>query len=117
MRDQQRQCAQIIEATYFETVCDESDDAFTLVDHKLGVVPKARLPYILKQVRMNGRHLEYMLKHLQEMPSDLESYYESTDSVTDYVDLDAYVPSQPKYVYLKVKGKNEKTKIRSSLKT
>ena len=96
MRDQQRQSAQVVEATYFETTCDGSDEPFTLVDHSLGVIPKARLPYLLKQVRMNGRHLDYMLKHLQEMPADIETYYESIDSVAEYVDLDSYVPSQPK---------------------
>ena len=53
---------------------------------------------MLKQIKMNGRHLSYMLKHLQIMPDDLEAYYETTDSVADYVDLDSYVPSQPKSV-------------------
>ena len=85
-----------MEATFFETVLGESDEPFTLVDQKLGVVPKARIPYVLKQVRMNGRHLEYMLKHLQKMPSDMESYYETIESVAEFVDLDSYVPSQPK---------------------
>ena len=97
MRDLQRQSEQVVEATFFETTCDGTDEEpFTLVDQNLGVIPKARLPYILKQVRLNGRHLAYMLKHLQEMPTDIETYYESVDSVAEYVDLDSYVPSQPK---------------------
>ena len=86
-----------MESTFFETTCGTDDDEpFTLVDQSLGVIPKARLPYLLKQVRMNGRHLQYMLKHLAEMPADLETYYEKVDSVADYVDLDSYVPSHPK---------------------
>ena len=99
MRDHQRQSEQIVEATYFETVCDDSDEPFTLVDSKLGVISKARLPYVLKQVRMNGRHLQYMLDHLQEMPADVEKHFESVDSVIETVDLNAYVPSQPRLVY------------------
>lgn len=96
MRDHQRQCEQIVEATYFETAVDESEDPFTLVDAKMGVVSKARLPYVLKHVRMNGRHLQYMLTHLKEMPADLEAHYAAIDTVTDTIDLGAYVPSHPR---------------------
>ena len=96
LREQQRRSEQIVEATYFETVCGDGEEPFTLVDKSLGVVPKSRLPYVLKQVRMNGRHLQYMLKHLQRMPEDLEHHYESFDSVAENVDLDSYVPSQPR---------------------
>ena len=85
-----------MEATYFETVCGDSEEPFTLVDQSLGVISKSRIPYILKQVRMNGRHLGYMLKHLERMPDDLEKHYESVDSVSETVDLDSYVPSQPR---------------------
>ena len=88
----------MVESTYFETVCGDSEEPFTLVDRSLGVIPKSRIPYVLKQVKMNGRHLQYMLKHLQRMPEDLEKHYESVDSVADIVDLDSYVPSQPRYV-------------------
>ena len=98
MRDHQRQSEQIVESTFFETVCDDSGEPFTLVDSKLGVISKARLPYVLKHVRMNGRHLQYMLTHLKEMPADLETHYQSIDSVIETIDLDAYVPSQPRYV-------------------
>ena len=91
-----------MESTYYETVCDDGgEDPFTLVDAKLGVISKARMPYILKQVRLNGRHLKYMLDHLAEMPADLERHYEAIDSVTDVVDLTAYVPSHPRFVILK----------------
>ena len=100
MRDHQRQSEQIVEATFFETICDDSGEPFTLVDSKLGVISKARLPYVLKHVRMNGRHLQYMLDHLQEMPSELETHYEAMDSVSDVVDLSAYVPSQPRLVLM-----------------
>ena len=85
-----------MESTYFETAVDESEDPFTLVDAKMGVISKARLPYVLKHVRMNGRHVQYMLKHLKEMPSELEAHYASIDSVADTVDLGAYVPSHPR---------------------
>lgn len=86
----------MVEATFFETICDDSGEPFTLVDSQMGVISKARLPYVLKHIRMNGRHLQYMLNHLQEMPAELEKHYESIDSVLDSVDLDAYVPSQPR---------------------
>ena len=86
----------MVEATFFETICDDSGEPFTLVDSKMGVISKARLPYVLKHVRMNGRHLQYMLTHLQEMPPDVEKHYESVDSVLESIDLDTYVPSQPK---------------------
>ena len=85
-----------METTYFETAVDESEDPFTLVDAKMGVITKARLPYVLKHVRMNGRHMQYMLDHLKEMPSELESHYAALDTVLDTVDLDAYVPSHPR---------------------
>ena len=85
-----------MEATYFEAAVDESEDPFTLVDAKMGVISKARLPYVLKHVRMNGRHLHYMLNHLKEMPSELEAHYASLDTVLDTVDLSAYVPSHPR---------------------
>ena len=97
LREQQRQSEQVVESTYFETVCGDSEEPFTLVDKSLGVIPKSRIPYVLKQVRMNGRHLSYMLKHLERMPDDLEQHYESLESVDECVDLDSYVPSQPRY--------------------
>lgn len=96
LRDQQRQCEQVVESTYFETAVDDSEDPFTLVDAKMGVITKARLPYVLKHVRMNGRHIQYMLNHLKEMPSELEAYYAKIDAVADNVDLNAYVPSHPR---------------------
>ena len=70
-----------------------------MIDSKLGVISKARMPYVLKQVRLNGRHLQYMLDNLEEMPSELERHYEAIDSVTDVVDLTSYVPSHPRYVF------------------
>ena len=87
----------MIEATYYETVCGDDDEPFTLVDSKIGVVSKYRLPYVLKQVRMNGRHIEYMLKNLQEMPPDVDQYYQQVDSLGLQVDLDSYTPSHPRY--------------------
>ena len=96
MRDQQRQCEAVVESTFFETIVDESEDPFTLIDHKLGVITKARLPYVLKHVRLNGRHMQYMLDNLKEMPADLEAHYEEIDSVREVVDLSAYVPSHPR---------------------
>ena len=96
LRDHQRQCEQIVESTYFETCVDETEDPFTLIDHQLGVLTKARLPYVLKHVRLNGRHLQYMLTHLKEMPADLEAHYNDVDSVREVVDLSAYVPSHPR---------------------
>lgn len=88
----------MVESTFFETVCGDSEEPFTLVDSKLGVISKARIPYVLKHVRMNGRHLQYMLDHLQEMPTEIEKQYEAMDCVIETIDLDAYVPSQPRYV-------------------
>ena len=96
LRDQQRQSEQIVESTYYETVVGDDDEPFTLVDSKIGVVSKYRLPYVLKHVRMNGRHIDYMLKNLQEMPADLERYYEQADSLGLQVDLDSYTPSHPR---------------------
>ena len=39
-----------------------------------------------------------MLDHLQEMPTEIEKQYEAMDCVIETIDLDAYVPSQPRYV-------------------
>ena len=86
-----------MESTYYETVCGDDDEPFTLIDSKIGVVSKYRLPYMLKQVRMNGRHIEYMLKNLQEMPADVDEYYQKVDSLGLQVDLDSYTPSHPRY--------------------
>ena len=96
LRDHQRQCEQVVESTFFETALDDSEEPFTLVDAKMGVITKARLPYVLKHVRMNGRHLHYMLNHLKEMPADLEKYYAEIDSLSETVDLNTYVPSHPR---------------------
>ena len=93
MRDYQRQSEQVVESTYYETICGDDEEPFTLIDSKMGVISKARLPYVLKQVRMNGRRIDYMLKHLQIMPKDLENYYEGLDSQDLPVDLDSYKAS------------------------
>ena len=85
----------MVESTYYETVCGDDVEPFTLIDSKRGVIPPNRLPYVLKQVRMNGRHITYMLKHIQVMPKDLETYYAEIDANDLPIDLDSYEPSHP----------------------
>ena len=85
----------MVESTYYETICGDDEEPFTLIDSKMGVISPSRLPYILKQVRMNGRHIAYMLKHIQAMPKNLETYYEEIDSRDLPIDLENYEPSHP----------------------
>ena len=86
-----------MEKTYYETVCSNGgEEPYELVDAHLGSIDRARLPYVLKNVRLNGRHIRYMLDRLKEMPSDIEKEFEEIDSLGLDVDLSSYVPSHPR---------------------
>ena len=92
--EMQRESEEVVSSTYYETVCGVgSEEPYTLVDKQLGVIEPARLPYLLKKVRLNGRHLKYMLDQVQLMSlSDAES--DEEDEPAD-VDLNSYVPAHP----------------------
>ena len=66
-----------------------------MIDKDQGLIDEAHLPYLLKKVRLNGRHLNYMLERLQEMPEDLAEEYELDESYNLEVDLSKYTPERP----------------------
>ena len=96
LRDQQRASEKAIQATYWETVCNDGGvDPFKLIDKDQGPIDEAHLPYLLKKVRLNGRHLNYMLEKLQEMPSNLADEYEIEETSKLEVDLSKYPAEKP----------------------
>ena len=91
--EMQKQSEETVASTYYETVCGVgTDEPYTLVDRQLGPIEPSRLPYLLKKVRLNGRHLKYMLDQLQL--KELSDHESDDEDVAD-VDLQSYVPAHP----------------------
>ena len=92
--EMQQKSEEVVASTYYETVCGVgTDEPYTLVDRQLGKIEPARLPYLLKKVRLNGRHLKYLLTRLQD--KDLSEGESDDEEEAADIDLRSYVPAHP----------------------